>query len=51
MKLYDGLEKEITLNHITIVDIMSEVEEAIKVREVEMILEVREELGCYHWVE
>ena len=30
--------------------IMSEVEEDIEVREVEIIPEVREELGCYHWV-
>ena len=30
--------------------IRSEVEEEIEVREVEMIPEVHEELGCYHWV-
>ena len=28
-----------------------EVEEDIEVMEVEMIPEVREELGCYHWVQ
>ena len=30
--------------------VRSEVEDEIKVREVEMIPELREELGCYHWV-
>ena len=30
--------------------VRSEVEEAIEVREVDMITEVCEELGCYHWV-
>ena len=30
--------------------VRSEVEEDIEVREVEMIPEVRDELGCYHWV-
>ena len=38
------------LNHLTIVVVRSEVEEEIEVREVEMIPEVREELGCYRWV-
>ena len=28
----------------------SEVEEDIEVREVEMIMEIRYELCCYHWV-
>ena len=37
-------------NQLTIVVVRSEVEEDIEVREVEMIPEVREELGCYHWV-
>ena len=39
-----------SLNHLTIVVVRSEVEEDIEVREVEMIPEIREELGCYHWV-
>ena len=30
--------------------IRSEVEEEIKVREVDMIPDVRDKLGCYHWV-
>ena len=30
--------------------VRSEVEEEIEVGEVEMIPEVREDLGCYHWV-
>ena len=34
------------LNHITIVVVRSEVEEEIELREVEMIHELREELGC-----
>ena len=33
-------------NHITIVVVRSEVEEEIELREVEMIPELREELGC-----
>ena len=37
-------------NQLTIVVVRSEVEEEIKVREVEIITEVREYLGCYHWV-
>ena len=37
-------------NRITIVVFMSEVEEEVKVREVKMIPEVCENLGCYHWV-
>ena len=38
----DGLEKEMSSNHLTIVVVRSEVEEEIEVREVEMIPEVRE---------
>ena len=30
--------------------VRSEVEEGIKVREVEMIPDIGEALGCYHWV-
>ena len=30
--------------------VRSEVEEDIEVREVEMVSELRKELGCYHWV-
>ena len=37
-------------NQLTGVVVRSEVEEEIEVREVEMIPEVREELGCYYWV-
>ena len=37
-------------NQLTIVVVRSELEEEIEVREVEMIPEVGEELGCYHWV-
>ena len=37
-------------NQLTIVVVRSEVEEEIGVREVDMIPEVRDELGCYHWV-
>ena len=48
MRLQDGLEKEMLSNHLTIVVVRSEVEEEIEVREVEMIPEVHEELGCYH---
>ena len=39
-----------SLNHLTIVVVRSEVEEDIEVREVEMIPEVGQELACYHWV-
>ena len=45
MRFQDGFEKEMLYNQITIVVIRSEVEEEIKVREVEMITEVREEFG------
>ena len=34
------------MNHLTIAAVMSEVEEEIEVREVDMINEVREKLGC-----
>ena len=37
-------------NQLTVVVVRSEVEEEIGVREVDMIPEVRDELGCYHWV-
>ena len=50
MRFQDGLEKEMLSNHLTIVVVSSEVEEEIEVREVDMIPEVREDLGCYHWV-
>ena len=50
VRLHYGGEKEIQLNHITAVVVRSELEEQIEVREVEMIPEVGEELGCYHWV-
>ena len=46
VRFQDGLEKEMLQNQLTIVVIRSEVEEEIYVREVEMIPEVREELGC-----
>ena len=41
-----GLEKEMSSKQITIVVIRSEVEEEIDMREVKMITEVREDLGC-----
>ena len=44
------LDKEMSLNQLNIVFVRSEVEEDIEVREVEIIYEVCEELGCYHWV-
>ena len=50
VRFQDGLEKEMSSNQLTIVVVRSEVEEDIKVREVEMIPEVRGDLGCYHWV-
>ena len=37
-------------NQLTILVVRSEVEEEIEVKEVEMIPEVCEDLGCYHWV-
>ena len=50
MRFQDGLEKQMLSNQLTIVVARSEVEEEIEVREVEMIPEVREEFGSYHWV-
>ena len=44
------LDKDMPLNQLTIVVVRSEVEEEVEVREVEMVPEVSEELGCYHWV-
>ena len=41
----DGLDKHMLLNQITIVVVRSEVEVEIKVRELEIIPEVREEFG------
>ena len=38
------------LNQLTIVVVRSEIEEGIKVREVEMIPDVLEEFSCYRWV-
>ena len=35
-------------NQLTIVVVMSEVEGEIKLREIEIIAVVREDLGCYH---
>ena len=35
---------------LTVMAVMSEVEEKIEVREVEIIPEVVEELGCYYYV-
>ena len=46
----DRLEKEMSSNQLTIVVVTSEVDGDIEVREVEIIPEVREDLGCYHWV-
>ena len=46
----DRLEKDMSSNQLTIVVVMSEVDGDIEVREVEIIPEVREDLGCYHWV-
>ena len=50
VRFQDGLEKDMSQNHLTIVVVRSEVEEDIEVREVDIIPEVREELGCYRWV-
>ena len=41
-----GLDKEMSLNQLNIVVVRREVEEEIEVGEVEIISEVREELGC-----
>ena len=49
-RLQDGPEKEMLQKQLTIVVVRSEIEEKIQVREVDMIPEVREQLGCYHWV-
>ena len=45
-----GGEKEMASRSLTIVYFTSEVEEDIEVRELEVIPEVVEELGCYHLV-
>ena len=45
-----GGEKETPLININIVVVRSELWEEIEVREVEIIPEVVEELGCYHCV-
>ena len=50
VRFQDELEKEMLLIHTTIVVIRSELEEDIEVREVEIIPEVSEDLGCYRWV-
>ena len=50
MRFQYVLEKYVLLNQITVVLVRSEVEEEIEVGEVEIIPEVGEELGCYHWV-
>ena len=50
MRFKDGLEKDMSPSQLTIVVVRSEAEKDIEVREVEMIPEVSEELGCYHWV-
>ena len=50
VRLQGGLDKEMPSNQLTIVVVRSEVEVGIKVREVDMVPEVHEELGCYHWV-
>ena len=49
-RFHDGLEKEMSYIQLTIVVIRSEIKEEIKMREVEILPEVRVELGCYHWV-
>ena len=50
VRFQDGEEKEMPSTQLNIVSFMSEVEDEIKVRQVEMIPEVVEELGCYHLV-
>ena len=50
VRFQDRLEKEISSNYLTIMVVRSEVEKEIGVREVDIIPDVREELGCYHWV-
>ena len=48
MRFHYGLDKYMSSNQLVIVVVRSEVEEEIKVREVDMIPEVCEELGFYH---
>ena len=50
LRFQDGFENEMSSNQLTIVVVRIEIEEDIKVREVEMIPKVHEQLGCYHWV-
>ena len=50
VRLQDGLEKKMQLNQLNIVFFRSEVEEEIEVWKVEIIPQVREQLGSYHWV-
>ena len=50
VKFQDELEKVVQPKQINIMVVRSEVEEEIEVREVEMIPEVRKDLGCDHWV-
>ena len=49
VRFHYRLKKDIFSYHMTIVVIRSELEEEIKVVEVEMITEVRQEFGCSHW--
>ena len=50
VRFQDGLKQEMSQNQLTIVAFRSEVEQEIEVREVDFIPQIREELGCYHWV-
>ena len=50
VRFQDGLDKEISPKQLIVVVVRSEVEEDIEVRELEVIPEVLEELGCYHLV-
>ena len=50
VRFQDGLDKDMLSNQLTIVVIRCEVEEDIEVREVDMIPEVYEDVGYYHWV-
>ena len=50
VRFQDGGKKEILSNQLTIAIFKSELEEEIEVRELEVVPEVGEELGCYHWV-
>ena len=45
VRFQDGGKKEILSNQLTIVIVRSELEEEIEVKQVDMITEVREELG------